>query len=102
MNRPSPDNAGARAALAVAPEERQADEAEAVLRAAAADPAVPGPALTVAQFLLEVKGPEAARAELVARAAAAGAEPGKAPYVRGSPASTSPRATATRRSPRCG
>ena len=84
MNRLFPDNAGARAALVQWHlKNGKPDEAEAVLRAAAADPAVPGPALTLAQFLLEVKGPEAARAELVARAAAApGAEPGKAPYVR--------------------
>ena len=54
------------------------DEAEAVLRAAAdsaadADPAASGPALTLARFLLEVRGPEAARAELTDRASAAAA-----------------------------
>lgn len=47
-------------------------EAEAVLRAAAdADPADTGAALTVARFLLETKGPDAARAELSARAGTA-------------------------------
>jgi predicted Zn-dependent protease len=47
--------------------------AEALLRSAAdaAAPGAPGPALTLAQFLLEVQGPEAARAELAARAAKA-------------------------------
>jgi predicted Zn-dependent protease len=78
MNRRFPDDAAIRAALVrwhlgnAAP-----DAAEAVLRAAAdADAAetragAPGPALTLAQFLLEVRGAAAARAELAARAAAA-------------------------------
>ena len=56
------------------------DGAEAVLRRAAdgAPADDPAPALTVVQFLMELRGPDAARAELDARiaaAAAAGADP---------------------------
>ena len=111
MNRLFPENEGARAALVQWHlRNGKPDEAEAVLRAAADTPggaggaADPGPALALAQFLLEVRGPEAARAELAARAAAA-ATPRTAPRpVRPtcapSPASTSPRAGPRRRSPR--
>jgi tetratricopeptide (TPR) repeat protein len=72
MNRLFPGNAAMRAALVQWHlRNGDPDEAEAVLRAAAADPAEPGPALTLAQFLLEVRGPDAARIELVARTKAA-------------------------------
>ena len=93
MNRRFPENAGARAALVQWHlRNGKPDEAEAVLRAAADTPggaageaADPGPALALAQFLLEVRGPEAARAELAARAAAATPPDGaatRAAYVR--------------------
>lgn len=93
MNRLFPENAGARTALVQWHlRNGRPDAAEAVLRAAADGPAeaagdgaaAPGPALALAQFLLEVKGPAAARAELVARAAAAdpAGTAGRAPYVR--------------------
>ena len=50
--------------------------AEAVLRAAAARaPTTREPALTVVQFLLELRGPDAARAELDRLAVAAAADP---------------------------
>lgn len=93
MSRLFPANEGVRAAL-VQWHLRTGNpgEAEALLRAAADDPGDedgeetgdeaagnPGPALALAQFLLEVKGPEAARAELRARAAAAA---DRTPYVR--------------------
>lgn len=91
MNRLFPENAGARAGLVQwhlrsgAP-----DAAEAVLRAAATDttgPDGPGPALALAQFLLEVRGAEAARAEILARIAAipensSDGAAARAPYVR--------------------
>lgn len=95
MNRLFPENEGARTALVQWHLRNGApDAAEAVLRAAADAPgAGSGPALTLAQFLLEVRGPEAARAELAARIAAAGPDTGpntgpdtnpgaRAPYVR--------------------
>ena len=69
-----PDNPGLREALVQWHLRRgDPDGAEAVLRAdAAARPRGPaGPALTVVQFLLEQRGPAAARAELEAGAAAA-------------------------------
>jgi predicted Zn-dependent protease len=78
MNRLFPENTDMRAALVrwhLAAGDP--DRAEAVLRAAAE--ASPGAALTLAQFLLEVRGSTAARAELEARKAAA-ADP--RPYVR--------------------
>ena len=75
MSRLFPENEGARTALVQWHlRNGKPDEAEAVLRAAADAPegaADPGPALALARFLLEVRGPEAARAELAARAAAA-------------------------------
>jgi len=72
MNRLFPDNAGMRAALVQWHlKSGDPDQAEAVLRAAAGDPGNAGAALTLAQFLLEVRGADAARAELDARAAAA-------------------------------
>jgi tetratricopeptide (TPR) repeat protein len=73
MNRLFPDDEAMRAALVRWHlGNQQPDAAEAVLRAAAdATAGAPGPALTLAQFLLEVRGAEAARAELAARAAAA-------------------------------
>ncbi len=70
-----PDNAGARDAL-IQWHLRQGDTdaAEAILRAHAAQtPDDPAPALVVVQFLLELRGPEAARAELEARIAASAA-----------------------------
>lgn len=92
MNRLFPENEGARTALVRWHLRNGApDAAEAVLRAAAEEAAggtagsaaAAGPALTLAQFLLEVRGPEAARAELAARTAAAGSDPAaRAPYVR--------------------
>ena len=100
MNRLFPENEGMRAALVQWHlHNGSPDQAEAVLRAAADAPSPSGanseaesaPALTLAQFLLEVRGPEAAHAELEARraaaAAAAAAPPAdaalaRAPYVR--------------------
>jgi tetratricopeptide (TPR) repeat protein len=99
MNRLFPANEGVQTALVQWHlRNGDADEAERVLRAAAGPAqsaresagksaggnagADPGPALALAQFLLEVKGPDAARAELAARAAAAGEGAGRAPYVR--------------------
>ena len=68
-----PDDAGVRRGLIQWHlREGDPDGAEAVLRAAAArSPDDPQPALTLAQFLLEIRSPEAARAELEARIAAA-------------------------------
>jgi tetratricopeptide (TPR) repeat protein len=72
MARLFPENAAMRAALVQWHlRNGDPDAAEAVLRAAAAEPGEPGPALTLAQFLLEVRGPAAARIELVARAKSA-------------------------------
>jgi predicted Zn-dependent protease len=78
MNRLFPENADMRAALVQWHlEAGDPDRAEAVLRAAAERS--PGGALTLAQFLLEVRGADAARAELEARKAAAA---DARPYVR--------------------
>jgi predicted Zn-dependent protease len=66
-----PEDAGMRRALVGWHlSEGDPDAAEAVLRQAAAANES-GPALTLVQFLLELRGPEAARAELEARIAAA-------------------------------
>ena len=73
-----PENAAVRAALVSWHlGQGDPDAAEAVLRAAAGRPgpaarrAAPGPALTLVRFLNEVRGPEAARAELDRLVAAA-------------------------------
>jgi tetratricopeptide (TPR) repeat protein len=80
MSRLFPDDDGVRAALVQwYLKAGNPDEAEAVLRAAATGPDAPGPILTLAQFLLETRGAEAARAELADRVAAA-TDP--APYIR--------------------
>ena len=66
------------------------------------DESGPGPALTLAQFLLEVRG--AGRRPCRARdrlAAAAGRTPPARPSYAPAPASTSPTAGTRRRSPRC-
>ena len=102
MGRLFPDNAGVREALVRWHLDNGApDDAEALLRAAAdAAPGQSGPGLTLAQFLLEVRGPDAARAELATRAAA-GADRAPAPPTSApSPASTSRRVGTMRRSPR--
>ena len=58
------------------------------------------PALTVVQFLLELRGPEAARAELEARIAAAAAAGDPLPFQRALAGLDFARAAPTRPSPR--
>ena len=96
-----PDNDGVREALVRWHLSRgDLAAAEAELRAMAArDPAAVEPALTVARFLYETQGPEAARAELD-RLAAAAADPAALP-ARPGPARLRRGRRAPRRSRRC-